>query len=225
MLIPRFLNIFIGILFSINAFSTNQIPDKLVYEGDKYSLNSNPLESYFKIHPEKIPTSNSRNTALWRGYRATFEIQENKLRILDIQVLSQVKRAEKKDTTVWLSSIDTIFKTPTERSLAWYTGYLIMPIGRIMKYVHLESLPRYEKYIVIGVKNGIVFTQLRLNSDEFSQFMDDQFSSFKKTVGYKQQLMRIRDAYKRNGEGPLSKKVMDEKLRIYVERNATTIFK
>ncbi|MDR0515679.1 MAG: hypothetical protein LBH25_01380 [Fibromonadaceae bacterium] len=62
-----------ALAFHANAFATAQEPDLLIHNGEKYDLTVNPMEPFFKENPEKRPPS--PNTALWRGYIATFEIR------------------------------------------------------------------------------------------------------------------------------------------------------
>ena len=76
----------LALLATTTASGTAQAPDKLVLDGETYSLNTNPLESYFGKHPERHPREAEDgdqvvlSTGLWRGYIATFEVIGNTLR-------------------------------------------------------------------------------------------------------------------------------------------------
>jgi hypothetical protein len=217
------LSVFLSILISLNALATIQTPETIIYQGEAYSLSSFPLDDYFKAYPEKKPSPDQISSDLWRGYRTTFEIQDNRLIIREIQVRERIKRKNLKDTTVWTSVIDTIFRTPADRVFTWYSGYLIVQIGRIVKRVHMENSPRYENYLVIGVDKGIVFYERRLNTKQFSAFMDDQYKGFKKTEEYKQLKKKLKDLNK-SRKTPLSSKQLEVSLRSRVEYKASTIF-
>jgi hypothetical protein len=76
----------IAFLFtSLNCYSTEQIPDVLIIEKDTFYLKSFPLE---KLEFEKSPFSygeyNFPHTGCWRGYRATWEIIDNKLLLTEV---------------------------------------------------------------------------------------------------------------------------------------------
>jgi hypothetical protein len=64
-------------VLAICIFATGQISDKIIYKGEKSSLNTNPLESFFKKNPNLKPQPDIMSTGLWRGYIATFEIQND----------------------------------------------------------------------------------------------------------------------------------------------------
>jgi len=74
----------IFLIVTICIFATGQISDKIIYKGQEYSLNTNPLESFFKKNPDLKPKPDIMSTALWRGYIATFEIQKDQLFVKDI---------------------------------------------------------------------------------------------------------------------------------------------
>ena len=73
-------------LLSLTTLATAQYPDKIIFNGTEYNLDSNPLESYFEINLDKRPKGDLKSTALWRGYRATFEMRDSQLFVKDIQI-------------------------------------------------------------------------------------------------------------------------------------------
>jgi len=66
--------------------ATAQQPDVIMYKGKRYNLNSNPLEFYFKKHPDKRPKTDIINTSLWRGYVATFEVIKDQIYLISVEV-------------------------------------------------------------------------------------------------------------------------------------------
>ena len=72
-------------LFAQNVFATAQRPNIIFFEGQKYSLCSDPMEVYFKKFPERLPKSDGRYSDLWHGYLATFDIDAGFLRLKDIE--------------------------------------------------------------------------------------------------------------------------------------------
>ncbi|MFC1572849.1 hypothetical protein ACFL6M_04540 [Candidatus Eisenbacteria bacterium] len=61
-----------------------QMPDVLLYDGERLPLLSNPLESYWDIaNPRARFVSNC--SGLWRGYVATYAIEADTLYFIDIE--------------------------------------------------------------------------------------------------------------------------------------------
>ena len=87
--------LFIGILFftlcSKNTFATRQVGDRLVFNGDTVWIYSAPLEAYFQKKGERtigeIDFNSGRwgNTALWRGYVATWQLENDSLFLIRLQ--------------------------------------------------------------------------------------------------------------------------------------------
>ena len=74
-------------LFSTSVFATPQEPERLIYNGKEYSLQTHPLEKYFEKYKEKRPgVGEYWLSSLTRGYVATFEIKNKELFLKDIQV-------------------------------------------------------------------------------------------------------------------------------------------
>ncbi len=48
----------------LNVFATTQISDVIIYKGKKYSLHSNPMETYFEKNPSNRPQDGMMTTAL-----------------------------------------------------------------------------------------------------------------------------------------------------------------
>ena len=71
----------ITLLFFEFCFGTAQIPDYLIYQGDTLAIFSNPLEKYFEQigKRELIDFVGCGSTACWRGYKAIWELKDDKL--------------------------------------------------------------------------------------------------------------------------------------------------
>jgi len=171
-------------LSQLNVFGTAQMPDKLIFKGKKYALHSNPLEEYFERFPEKRPEGGIISTALWRGYVATFKIQNNKLVLHDLEI-EKAKNDDKGDRSYyWVSVIDQYFPKE-ERILDYYSGLLILPHGKLVNYVHMGYASTYENYILLKVLEGNLIESDDLTSREYEEFRVNQFDAFKKTDKYK----------------------------------------
>ncbi|MCZ4696398.1 hypothetical protein DWB61_17235 [Ancylomarina euxinus] len=89
-------NIILSIIFIFivaDVFSTEQLSDKLIIDGDTVYLKTFPLEE-LKIEksPFKYGKSNFPHTACWRGYCATWKIIEGKLALIDVVKVDSTKK-------------------------------------------------------------------------------------------------------------------------------------
>jgi hypothetical protein len=100
------------------ALATAQIPDRIIIKGKSYDLFTNPMEEYFDKNPEKRPYG-TISTALWRGYVATFELENNQLVLRDIEILDSSDDSNNgKDG--WKSVISEIFPDKREVKVNWF---------------------------------------------------------------------------------------------------------
>jgi hypothetical protein len=71
------------LLSAFAVFATGQQADRIVYQKSERMLFSNPLEDYYKADPGKRPhfmiAPLINSTGNWRGYIATWEIEECRL--------------------------------------------------------------------------------------------------------------------------------------------------
>ncbi|MFI1742858.1 hypothetical protein [Thalassobellus sediminis] len=147
----KYLLIFSIFLFCKFSYGTGQVPDYLVYKGDTLAIFSNPLEKYFEKtgKRELIDFVGCVSTACWRGYKAIWELKEDKLYL--IQVTSchnscglEIKNADLKK----MFGNETVFAN-------WFTGKIIVPQGERVQYIHMGYASIYEKELHISFKDGI----------------------------------------------------------------------
>jgi rRNA processing protein Krr1/Pno1 len=188
----------LGIIFIIQgfySFATAQYSDILIYNGKKYSLTVNPMEGYFKKYPEKRPKGGS--TALWRGYVATFEIIDNELFVVDIEIENntvtiidgKVKNAE----LGWKSIINECLDGQRPMKVDWFSGLLILPQGKLVKYVHMGYGSTYEYYTLIEIENGNYIREFNLNNEQYNKYRNAQYEAYKKTNEYQEIFDKLND--------------------------------
>lgn len=74
-------------LGSFKIYGTSQVPDLLIYHGDTLELFANPLEDLYNERnqrPKSFGIAQSWSTACWRGYRATWLVENNVLYLVEI---------------------------------------------------------------------------------------------------------------------------------------------
>ncbi len=197
--------IMILITFAANTdalLATAQFPDIIIFEGKQYSLNSNPLEQYFKKFPDKRPREGSRSTGLWRGYIATFEIIDSTLYLKDVEISLPGNK--------WKSVLAEVFPNSERVKIDWLTGLLVLPHGELVEYVHMGYASTYENYILLEIREGQFKRAKRFAYKQYEEFKQRQFEEFKKTEEYKIQAERLIK------EMEYSAELVEQFLRIYV---------
>lgn len=198
----EFMRIIITILllscFVSDIVATAQIPDRLIYKGKPYNLHNNPLEVYFKEHPRKRPEGDVTSTALWRGYIATFEIQNDVLILKDIQIEvynHQEGRDEWGPNTSLKSVLKDIFPKKDTLKIDWCTEILILPSGKIKNYVHQGYASIFEQYVLLEIKEGRLMVSKEFDTAGYLAFKKEQLERFKATPDYQIYLTKWKEKY------------------------------
>ena len=85
------------------------------------------------------------STACWRSYIGTWEIKDGKFYLID--VVGRYRKVSK----------EPIF-------LEWFSDVLIVPKGKIIRYIHMGFKTVYEKEAHIVIKKGRVVQQVEINN-------------------------------------------------------------
>jgi hypothetical protein len=164
------LSLLLYIGLSSNALATAQMPDLLIYEGEKVGIFSNPLETYFdKNHPRPNELFKFSCTASWRGYLATWEIKDGFLYLLKLVEGG----CDEKAAEIPLSKVFPKQKAPIKAT--WFSGSLVIPQGQELEYVHMGYGSVYEKELHLIIKNGKLVDKLTIdNSKKNIPSVDEQ---------------------------------------------------
>jgi hypothetical protein len=210
--------------FAFFAFATAQQGDVLVWKGKKYFIYTNPLRAFLETNPGKLPKSDVVSTSNWRGYVATWAVNDDRLVLTDVGVLQAfTKPGEGGFSTELRSVISELFPGQKEVVASWFTGHVIIPDGKIVKYVHMGYASTYENYIILRVEKGVLIRNWTANTAAFIRFRDSQFAAYKKTVEYRVALAETaKEASKSEG---FTAKVNEEFLReFYSETYLSMVF-
>ena len=136
----KYFILIILILISTRAFATAQFGDGLVYKGETVSIFSNPLESFFnKENPRPNDLFKPRCSACWRGYVATWKIENGYLYL--IKVVEGSCGSNPKE--IEISKVFPKGNPPIKAT--WFTGTIRIPKGKRLLYVHSGYRSIYEK--------------------------------------------------------------------------------
>ena len=179
--------------FSLSKlFATSQAPDKIIIENKEYDLLNNPLENYFEKNPEfhpiyggKIKMYNRDNeqvvpfsTGNYRGYIATFRLENNLLKLVDIKV--ENIESEKKE---YISVYKELFGD--RNVILNYSGILVIPTGEFLDSANFGYSYLYSKYKLLTIIDDKVLKEKEVQKDEYLKFKVNQFNEYKKTNQYK----------------------------------------
>lgn len=157
----------------VSLFSTTQISEKIIYKGKEYILYTTPLEPYFENYPNKRPITQIINTALVRGYQATYEIIGNKLYVKDIEVYYSANKRNQLN-----SVFRDIFPGISNVNADWFSGWLILPYGEIVNcLVPVGSQPEHSNYLIFKIEKGKVIEELDLNTEEYNIFKKQELNA------------------------------------------------
>ena len=166
--------IFLVLLIYIPLKATEQIPDYLIYKGETVEIYSNPLEEIIvtAYRDTSFFINTCMSTACWRGYQATWKIENEKLFLLKIEDGC----GEKVGADMKLIFEEKWINNKVEAN--WYSGEIVIPFGEEIYGEHMgySTVHEYEEIIIfengkILSKNKIDNTKTKLpyfNSDNLS---------------------------------------------------------
>ena len=129
---------------------TAQIPEKLLYKGEKLDMCCEPLEPYLR-QTKKVLNYSEMSTACWRGYRGTWEFIDNQLCLVNIKANIFTNSGERAVT------IQDYFPGARNKVFAhWFTGEIRCIKGALLDYVHGGYGSTYEEDLFIECKGGIL---------------------------------------------------------------------
>lgn len=155
------------------AFSTEQIPDRLIIDDDTVYIKSFPLDDLrFEISPFKYYDGNysSPHTACWRGYVATWKVIEERLMLIEVEKVDST--AEKLDILDYFKKNNYNPEIIDGYVFAnWHSSkYVIYPDPFYHKYGRLYLwnyyLPTDEEPRIV-FENGILIKNIIRSMDSF----------------------------------------------------------
>ena len=205
---------------AVYVFATSQYGDKLRLDGKSYEIFTNPLKPYLEENSDKLPKSNTYSTALWRGYVASWEVKNQVLLLVDVEIMQPVEKTDATGRSTEFGSVMAqMFPGEKEVLARWFSGNIIIPDGKLVHYVHMGYASTYEKYILLRVEKGAVTRQWKTDTEGFVKFRDAQFEAFKRTEEYRKILAET------SKKGGMNRKENEEFLReFYSEQYMSMIF-
>ncbi|NDV79145.1 hypothetical protein [Dysgonomonas sp. 511] len=201
------------------VYATIQIPDKLIYNGKEYNPGNFYLEDFFIKNPDKKPDFQLTSTALWRGYIATFEIEDDQLFLTNVETISY----NETDSTYhinYTSVLHTIFPDSKRVKADWFTGIFWGGKNKEKSPMPFE----YDEYCMFEIKDGNIVKEKNLKRSEFKNFKKQQLKAFKQTDKYQQCIEQLKEDYSKQVE--VQKQMMESMGNTeYREESSTSLGK
>jgi len=149
-----------------------------------YEIGVYPLEGYYARYPEQRPARTGLNSALERGYRATYELAGTTLMVVDLEIM------EPRGT--WKSVFAQRFKE--RMKLSTYTGTINLFNGN-MTGVYMGFTPVYESYIMLEIERGMCTAMYNVNAYEYLRHLMETFKDVSSRYEY---LMEVLEELEHN---------------------------
>jgi hypothetical protein len=172
------------LLFSAQVMATAQTPDKLTVDGKEYPLTTNPLGPYLNKTKWRPPKNAVIWSSNWRGYVASWEIDQNQLVLTKVKIEIEGKNPKSHDS-IKQDIRSELFPNQSRVVANWYTGALIVPDGEMTNYVHMGYGSSYSHYQIFRIKSGQVVEHLSMSEKEFDLYKNSKFDAFKSTPEFK----------------------------------------
>lgn len=121
---------------------TAQTGDQLHYNGETYTIASEPLNPYLN---RKGKGFISPSTDCWRGYFATWEVKDHKLYLIDLT--GYVKNYRPVGMT-------HIFPFRKRVFAHWFSGEIRVPRGEMLLYIHMGYESEFEEDLFLEFRKG-----------------------------------------------------------------------
>lgn len=186
------------------VYATPQIPETLTYEGKEYPIRNDLMADYFLKFPAKNPKRKGEMcSALWRGYRSIFEIINGHLYLKDIFTGG----CSPED-----SAISKVVPKGEKLAIDWFTGFLEAAYGEYNAEnpYSFEFLEGWEKYSIFQITAGRFDEVRHFNNKAFLTFKKAQFSVYKKTKDYQEEVK------KSTADGRRKRKDVDKDIEFWI---------
>jgi hypothetical protein len=128
--------------------------EKIKYEGVDYGLAAMPLEEYFEANPSFRPKFTGFNTGCMRGYLARWEVRDNKLYLVGMDMVLQTD-----------ATFESVVPDARGGMFAdWVSGDLVCPYGKMLKVDHAGFSSVREHELILTFENGALKSSRKVDN-------------------------------------------------------------
>ena len=134
---------------------TAQMRESLLYKGEKVGMSALPLEPYLQTNG----TNNfeAPNSLLWRGYVGHWEIEGDKLLLIDFVGFSDGNSE---------FNLNDLFPGEPKVFANWFSGAVTIPRGELLYYFHGGFGGIYKEDQILTFEKGMLVGEKRINNEE-----------------------------------------------------------
>ena len=158
---------------------TQQTPEKLLYKGEECRMTTEPLGDVLSESEFERLAEYSSCTGCYRGYVGSWEIDDNKLYLVDLSpgflfnpncrlFLTGLAEYLDKENT----DLNCVFPSQKRVFASWFTGRIWADAGKLLVYGRKYGMRgMYEKNIRLKLENGVVVHEEEIdnNTEELSK--------------------------------------------------------
>ena len=131
---------------------TAQVKELITYEGKKVGMKTEPLADYLANQDDiQFPIW---TTGCLRGYIGTWEIRNKKLFIIDLWFSEDRERDREKKL-----GLSYCFTDKSKVFAEWFSGDIIIPQGKIIKWINIGYQTIFEKDLILEFKKGVLVSK------------------------------------------------------------------
>jgi hypothetical protein len=142
---------------------TAQIGDRIFINNTEHTLACEPLSRF--LYDNKIEKLFSAvSTACYRGYFATWKINNGKIYLLDIEAPRPLSRKKQNESKEPISAMQMLFPGQSKVFACWISGELKIESGEILQYIHDGYESVYQTDIFLKFENGVLIDEKTINN-------------------------------------------------------------
>ena len=151
------------LLLTSSVLGTQQMPDRISYEGKQYSLWASPLEDYFRnghTRPKMLQEYGVISSGNWKGYVAEWTILDGRLflgKVMKEYLRPQAATQQGRRDVEWRAvPARLIFPNAQYPIFAeWFSGTLQIPIGvKLAESLPSDLTTSYDKAVNLIIVSG-----------------------------------------------------------------------
>ncbi|MBI6115998.1 hypothetical protein [Salegentibacter maritimus] len=136
---------------------TAQAREIIYINGNKEQMATEPLKPFLKKHPHL--RFEPPNTACWRGYFGTWELENDKLYLIDFE-----GDLEDLDGNIATRNLKDLFPGQKKVFADWFTGLIKIEMGKLLEYVHMGYASKYEQDLFLVFEDGVKVDEYLINN-------------------------------------------------------------
>jgi TonB family protein len=138
--------------FILNTFATDQIPERLIYNGDTLALLANPLEAPYGDSIRALLENNCMRTSCWNRYIAYWTVIEQQLYLTDIVSCCYSEDSVKVDLRKLFGDKFINGKVKAD----WVTQSMLAGKGEVVFYIHNGYDSSYQTELELSFDKGML---------------------------------------------------------------------